>query len=96
MVRVRLRCVFRVLALAVQRILLHCGFQQASLAVDQRNAHAESAKINSGDDRHQRTPFCGRPAERIPGEINRKVSETESAKGQKTKGRPICCLSRWR
>ncbi len=53
----RLRGIFRIFALAVQRILGDGGVEQATFAVDQRNANAQCSKINAGHDRHQQAPL---------------------------------------
>ena len=50
---VRLGGVFRIFALAVQRIFGNRGFQQPALAVHDRNAHAQRSEIYSRHDGHQ-------------------------------------------
>jgi hypothetical protein len=54
---VRLGGVFRIFALAVQRVLDAGGVNQAALAVDQRNTNAQGSEVDSGHDRHQQAPF---------------------------------------
>ena len=49
----RLRGVFGIFALAMQRIFGNGGVEQAALAVHDGDADAQGAEIHSGDDRHQ-------------------------------------------
>ena len=53
----RLRRVLRIFTLAVQRIFGDGRIQQPSLAVHQRNAHAQGSEIDSRNNRHQQAPF---------------------------------------
>ena len=57
MVVMRLGSVFGIFALAVQRVLGDRGFEQASFAIDQRNANAQRSEIHSSHDGHQQAPF---------------------------------------
>jgi hypothetical protein len=54
---VGLRGVLGVLALAVERIFGDGGSEQAALAVDERDADVQRAKINSGYDGHATSPL---------------------------------------
>ena len=54
---VRLGGVFRVFALAVQRIFGDRGLQQPALTVHDRDADAESSEVNSSHNRHQQAPL---------------------------------------
>ena len=49
--------IFRIFALAMQRVLGDGGFEQATFAVDQRNTDAEGAEVDSRDDGHQQAPW---------------------------------------
>jgi hypothetical protein len=52
-VAVRLRGEFGVFALAVQRVLGEGGGDEATLTIDERDAHAQGAEIDSGDYCHR-------------------------------------------
>ena len=54
---VRLGGVFRIFALAVQRIFGDRGFEQPALAVHDGDADAQSSEINSRHDGHQQAPL---------------------------------------
>jgi hypothetical protein len=52
-----LRGVFRVFALAVDRILGDGGSEPAAFAIHKRNADAQGSKINASDNCHFASPF---------------------------------------
>src|SRR5207248_9381210 len=66
----RLRGVFRILALAVKRIVDHGGIQQAAFTVDYGNADIQGTKINSRHNGHgDQSPLRGLVPVYVPAKI---------------------------